>query len=222
MDAIHEEKYRDLNIKIYQDEDPESPREWDNLGKMICWHRNYDLGDKHNYDEIPDFIYCLAEEAGVSFDDLENRTTEELTLILKSKGYRLKPLYLYDHSGITISTAPFSCRWDSGQVGYIYVDPAMIRKEYGNSEDPEILKRVNTVLDGEVYIYDQYVRGNVYGFMITDQDGQDIDSCWGFYGDYEDKDGALSEAHRVIDSLTNKGKTDHHGQHIAGFMKDVK
>jgi hypothetical protein len=33
----------------------------------------------------------------------------------------IKDLYLYDHSGITISTSPFSCGWDSGQVGFIYL-----------------------------------------------------------------------------------------------------
>ena len=32
------------------------------------------------------------------------------------------PLYLYDHSGISMKTTPFSCQWDSGQVGWIYVE----------------------------------------------------------------------------------------------------
>ncbi len=37
-------------IEILNDEDPENPREWDNLGTMVCFHRHYNLGDKHNFD----------------------------------------------------------------------------------------------------------------------------------------------------------------------------
>ena len=221
MDAIHEEKYRDLNIKIYYDGNVEDPRTWDNLGRMICWHSNYDLGDKHNYDGPGDLFYDLITD-NMDEDEADKMTTEQIQEHLTAQGYMFMLLFLYDHSGITMNTTGFSCRWDSGQVGYIYVSPDMITKEYGNNYKKDVLERVRAVLKGEVYTFDQYIRGNVYGFMITDQDGQDIDSCWGFYGDYEDKDGALSEARGVIDSLTNKGKTDHHGQHIAGFMKDVK
>jgi hypothetical protein len=38
MDAIFTEKRNGLTIKIYQDDSPESPREWDNLG-TIEWRR---------------------------------------------------------------------------------------------------------------------------------------------------------------------------------------
>ena len=32
-------------IKVFVDEDPQSPREWDNAGTMVCFHRRYNLGD---------------------------------------------------------------------------------------------------------------------------------------------------------------------------------
>ena len=36
-------------VKVLQDDDPMNPRtEWDNCAHMICFHRNYRLGDKHN------------------------------------------------------------------------------------------------------------------------------------------------------------------------------
>jgi hypothetical protein len=40
-------------------------------------------------------------------------------------------LYLYDHGGITISTGPFSCPRDSGQVGFIYASHKQIRDHFG-------------------------------------------------------------------------------------------
>ena len=33
-------------VKLFHDDDPNSPREWDNLGHMICWHRRMNLGDE--------------------------------------------------------------------------------------------------------------------------------------------------------------------------------
>lgn len=42
---VHEEDYKGYTIKIYHDEDAESPRDWDNLGEMVCFHRRYNLGD---------------------------------------------------------------------------------------------------------------------------------------------------------------------------------
>lgn len=45
---IHTEEYKGYIINVFQDDNPESPREWDNLGAMYCFHRHYNLGDKHH------------------------------------------------------------------------------------------------------------------------------------------------------------------------------
>ena len=93
------------------------------------------------------------------------------------------PLYLYDHSGITMSTAPFSCPWDSGQVGYIYVTKSQIRKEYRCKRiSPKLRARILGYLRSEVDEYDNYLTGEVYGFRVFDCCGYDVDSCYGFYG----------------------------------------
>jgi hypothetical protein len=49
MEVIYEEKRHGLTIKIYQDDcdENQNPRHWDNLGTMVCFHRRYELGDKH-------------------------------------------------------------------------------------------------------------------------------------------------------------------------------
>lgn len=158
--------FGDYTIRVMADPDGESPREWDNLGTMVCWHNRYNLGDvdgEREYESPESFL----EEIG---DDV---------IIL--------PLYLYDHSGITMNTTGFSCPWDSGQVGYIYVSLEKVREEY---KWKRITKKrrehIEKYLTGEVETYDMFLRGDVYGFNITreDEDGEevDIDSCWGFYG----------------------------------------
>ena len=103
---VYQEKYKGFDIQIYQDSNPTSPREWDNLGTIYCKHRRYDLGDKHTMG------------------------LEEIISLIKRKDVLSLPLYLYDHSGITINTTGFSCPWDSGQVGYIFVRYEDIKKNF--------------------------------------------------------------------------------------------
>ena len=182
MDAIHTETYKGKTIKIYADELAESPREWDCLGLMSCFHRRYSLGDKHSM------------------------TVEEVQAVIQREDVISLPLYLYDHSGITMNTTGFSCPWDSGQVGFIYVTKDKVRKEYGKKAVSAKLKaKVLEYLRGEVKTYDDFIRGNVYGYVIEGRDGKHVDSCWGFFGDYDNKEySALTAARSYIDEMTEK------------------
>ena len=121
------------------------------------------------------------------------------TIVSKvDKHYIILPLYLYDHSGITMNTTGFSCQWDSGQVGYIYVSIADVKKEYNwKLLTKKRREQIEQYLKNEVSTYDDYLTGNVYGYIIKDKDGEDVDSYWGFYGDYEKW--ALPEAESMIE-----------------------
>lgn len=45
-----------IAVMIREDMDALNPREWEEyLGKMICWHRSYRLGDDHEYQDTEDF-----------------------------------------------------------------------------------------------------------------------------------------------------------------------
>ncbi len=37
-------------------------------------------------------------------------------------------------------------------------------------------------LRGELAQWRQYLEGDVYGYVVTDERGEHLDSCWGFYG----------------------------------------
>jgi len=98
---------------------------------------------------------------------------------------------------ITISTSPFGCRFDSGQIGWIYITKDKIEKEGWTPEQAE------KYLEGEVQVYDDYLTGNVYGYRITDADGDDKDSCYGYYGD-DGKEDMIKECKSTIDHLVKK------------------
>ena len=141
-------------LEVYQDLQPENPRDFgDYLGTIVCWHKRYNLGD---------------EQPQMSPEDYLETHKEDLAVIL--------PVYLYDHSGLTISTKPFSCPWDSGQVGYIVAFKSDV--ENNLSEDD-----VKAILQAEIEEYNNYLIGNVWRFEHKSSDGELIDSCSGFVGD---------------------------------------
>ena len=175
--TAHQFDTENTTLKIKYDSDSQNPREWDNLTKMICFHKRYNLGDKHDYN----FDYYS------SFDEMKKE-------IIENEGVAIiEPLYMYDHSGQTISTKPFSCPWDSGQIGFVFITKKDLLEEFGGKRiTKKIIERGERVLRGEVETYDQFIRGDVYGFEIeyktTDSVSGEIkddvsDSCWGFYGD---------------------------------------
>lgn len=161
-------EYEGLKITIGYDECPEDPRGWNTFGTMICFHRRYQLGDKHDY-KSSDYN---------SWNELKN------AIIKKENAAIILPLYMYDHSGITISTKPFSCPWDSGQIGYIYISKEKVRNEYNVKKiTKSLLDKVTEYLISEVKTYDQYLTGEVYYFSIEDEDNNTLDSCYGYIGD---------------------------------------
>jgi hypothetical protein len=97
----------------------------------------------------------------------------------------IKPLYMYEHSGITISTKPFGDRWDSGQIGFVFIRKDDVRNEFSIKRcGQNMVERCDVLLEGEVDVYDKYLRGEVYGYEIgkINEDGHEegLERC----GDY--------------------------------------
>ena len=234
----------EYTLEVKQDNDAESPREWDNVCTMVCFHRRYNLGDKHNYDDSDEFFdYILCEICGMDAEDIEELSTrEKYKLAKESDKVYFKDLNLYDHSGLTISTSsgyPYNDRWDAGCVGWIYVSKSDAMNNYGGiperdesgdfiripHEHPnggvtystkctpitdENWKEVADYhMENEVKTYDQYLVGDVYGYTLTKkvieqetcphcgevvseyEEEEEVDSCWGFYGDVIEENGIL-------------------------------
>jgi hypothetical protein len=166
-------------VKVVQDDDPESPREWDNAGTVAILSRcRYHFGDKH-----------------LSHEELDRIANDKSNIVL--------PVYIYDHSGITINTTGFSCRWDSRQVGIIYISRKDAVKEWGKKMcTASVVRKAREYLKGEIETLDQYLSGSVYGYRVLDPKGNETDSCWGFYGEV---DYCLSEGVSV--AMTHEGAT---------------
>ena len=185
---------RTLKIKV--DEYQENPRKVaDQFGTFVGNHSRYDIFDEKASDGIELALVVLTQLRSVDShrarkDALflsraiydENVSSEALTDLLNKVAIVL-PVYMYDHSGVTIATTPFPCRWDSGQVGVIFVTKAKAMRALGESRvTKKFQARVEWYLNSEIELLDAYVTGEVFGFEIVDENGEVEDSCWGFYG----------------------------------------
>ena len=169
MDRLEQIKYKGYNINIYQDSDPESPREWCNIGKMLCFHNRYNLGDEDIKDEWIEKLECKVKDV---FDYCDEKDLIEW-LKKEKKAVVILPLFLYDHSGISMRCYPHGqhVSWDCGQVGFIYVTKEDIKKEYGNKKVTK--KEIEKILTAEVKTYSQYIEGSVYGYMIEKNEDEE-------------------------------------------------
>jgi hypothetical protein len=192
---MHKEKYKGYKIKIKSDDDVENPRAWDNLGTIYGLHRNYNIGD---HEQNP---YRSGDFDG--WEDFKERLEQdnEIAVIL--------PVFMYDHSGLVFNTTGFSCPWDSGQVGFIFVTREKLAKEaagwtqdwldlYHEGKTMEDVAR--KILAGEVETYSKWANGEGCGYVVTHKKSGFEDSCWG-YLDLED---ALAEAKAAVDYHAGK------------------
>lgn len=185
-----------ISLVISHDPDPTSPRAYDPVGTIADWkYSRYWFGDIH-YETPLDLFEGLVTDAGAWGDskvdiDEESNMDEYYDDVLRvvREHYIILPVYAYVHSGMTISTSPFSCPWDSGQAGFIYV------KKGTMGLDDEVLK---DILEYEIKDLAWHLEGLVWGYQVF-QDDDLVDSCWGFAGDTLEETGIMD--HLVDGSL---------------------
>lgn len=196
MNTVEQIEYRGLTIKIYQEHDSHpdlNPRSWGNLGRMICWHRRYNLGDEGESKEF---------RTRDSFAEWRTNNSKDIAVII--------PLRMYEHGNIGISTSadryPYNCPWDSGWVGYIYVTKDDLRKEYNVQRvSKKLIDKADRILRQEVEIYDLYISGDVWWYSVDDPiTDESVDSCSGFYGSNWEENGLLEHARDGIDSYISR------------------
>lgn len=184
-------------VELFYDNQIEDPRiSWSHAATMVCSHRHYHLGDEQAtwdewvaeqldryFPEEMDHYYYLDNSADPSDWPKADAYYKRLIARLRDEVMEIMPLYLDEHSGITISTTPFYYVEDSGQVGIIYMTREQILARFGGKLLTEKKRRqARELMMDEVYEYNQYLTRDVYGYVVTNPNGDVVDSCWGFFG----------------------------------------
>lgn len=165
-------------FRVFTDPDPDDPRTaWANTGIVHCQHRRYALGDKGAESPFKDSDYEAPDGALQLRDDI----------------VLAKPIYLYDHSGITVSHSPFSCPWDSGRVGTNYLTEEGLQAFMRGSDwlREEALTWADACLDDELRVYDAFLCGEVWCWTRFGDNGDDDETMCGYYGGSLEENGML-------------------------------
>ena len=190
---------------VLVDDDPSSPREWDNLSRMVNVRGNYLEPDGKQADSDLLAVAHVArqhgmDEAGIKamleFDprkvtdaDIENAQEREDDdfLLLVDHGCNRKVLAVQEFD--------YGNHGEAAGVGVIFEDDWLREGMRTTLNDPA------EVLAGEIKTYIDYVEGNVYGVVIEDADGNETESCWGFQGyDYDDPKIVTDHFGEVVES----------------------
>jgi hypothetical protein len=194
MRAIETLSVRGLTVNIYQDEDAQSPEEWGNDDLyLLAWHRAFEVtrpGFKR-----PDDVLEYAND-----DDCDDDRVIKASI---RADYHVFPLTAYIHSGVALylgnaALAHDPGGWDTSRVGIVLVS----RAEWGD-EDAARKAAVSLVEE-----WNQYLSGDVYGYVVQDEEGHEVESCWGFYGIDAVKDEARGVAKACADKRDEEQARD--------------
>lgn len=162
---------QEWRVRLVLDQDPENPRKGqENDWTLVCAHKKYILGDQMIKD--PEEMKGVLAAAGL------NRKTA-----------LVKPIYMYDHTGLIFSLRPFSSDWDSGQIGEAFIARTRIKSEFSGKTAAALRG-----LESELDTYQSYVAGEVYGIVYETRPAHTFDedseqgwkeeaACWGYYGE---------------------------------------
>lgn len=201
-------QYRGYTIKIEQDDFPMNPRkDWDH-GTTI-YSRSKLIENESDY---------LFSYDGP--DMLESKKE----LLFNVPMYAILPLYCAEgrHNIYSISTE-FEV---SRQIGWIYITQDDFHKMFYSSitefqqahPGKSIGDYCRDILKSSIEVYEQYLNGEVYHYMIEDSNGVHVNSCGGWYGDDFDKSGIIKEAEAVIDHQIKRNLQQRY-KHLKKYIK---
>lgn len=167
------EQKHGVKIEILMATDVENPRNWGTESSLVtALRRHHIIGDKRvsNDAELPEG-YSSILDAFIQHLKEKQLTINDVTYL---------PVYAYIHSGMTIATTPYNCRFDSGQAGYIYLSNKQAREQLGVKRLSRANKdAIHQQLIDEIALLDSYICDEVYTFTI---DGEYPDEAGDFYG----------------------------------------
>lgn len=177
MEPIDTYEHKGIEIRVYHDDHPESgnPREGDQLTTLVCWHPDYVLGDEQIRGDRGAVETVFESERGNTTIVSMRHLHRYLTLMRKA--IHVRPLYLLDHSGISISAgapSPFDnptvrsdefgqgMGWDTSMVGFVYTTHERITELCGDGEKYHSDEWIAEQVANDVRYYDEYQIGRAH------------------------------------------------------------
>lgn len=166
MEAVEVFEADGLTCKLFYDDSPSSPADWDQLASFRTWGREADV------------FGAAGEAVSDPGDDRVNGSAVYVrALTLFGEAAAVLPLRVSDYgsSGLRVHVTDAD---DCNAVALTTHKRVTELCGEGYHSRAWILG----ALEGELAEWRQYFEGDVYGYVVEDANGEHLDSCWGFYG----------------------------------------
>ena len=167
-----------MRYEITPDNDSEDPTEWSE------WEM-HSFGRRHSN-------FCHPDKFGISVNQYGEVECNQIGLRAKLDAGTAFILGYYEHG--LCSWFPrgcggpgTDCRWDGNQCAGIMIWRGKA-KDCGTNWE-ERLKHAKSMCE----TYTAWCNGEVYSFIVYDENDEEVDSCCGYYG-YEDAEKAAKES----------------------------
>jgi len=158
-------------LVIKYDTDAESPRHEDNIGFFFTNEKRY-----NSPDGIDHVLYNIMMETQFCAGDTETHI-KRIKKEAQEAGIHITdiyPVYRHEHGNVLYLRGKAK-GFDDSNCGFYIVTTETIEGETYTQES------IEKAIDAELKTYTQWMNGDVYGFILHDEDGEHQDSCWGFY-----------------------------------------
>ncbi len=166
-------------VKILSDNDIQNPAEF-----MDCQWRLISFNNRHR-----------------SFEDHEQYTSPDIGLRRKLAVGTAFYLDYFEHSGCIWSLAGSGpqCRWDTSRMAGILI--------FDKVQDLGAKTYIDRAKDAEIFLklYTDWCNGHGHGYVIENEEGETLDSCFGFYD--SDIEHTVNEIVSQLDWLTTEHGT---------------
>jgi hypothetical protein len=217
-----------LTVELHHDPEPTSPREWSNVGTIAADPSgDFGMWDVSVHEDVPDTDTCPRckgkGQRAIPMPDYGNPTNTtrkvyvdcarcdgageiELAIVEGIKqGHKARVVLPLHYSGSLAAASIYVTDDPDDANAWIFDTPEDVRECIGEDATDEQIK---AALEAEVKTLDQYLSGEVYGYVVRGPNGEDVsdlgatelDSCWGFFDEhpYEYLKGEASEAAECI------------------------
>lgn len=197
MTPIETYEKNEYTLYIYPDPSPLNPLvEFGYFGHIVfCNGKHFDGTETYEYDAdlwLKSFAWSRDPWKESELEEqLDLLDEDEIDLCAIRKKYmeiiQEEYIILPISDGGYISLIPPE-EWDEDLEwdGFMYVSKEEAKKEFGATvSDEELDAKCAKLFENTLMPYSWYVQGEVYGFVL-DKDDEEIESVWGFYGEYDD------------------------------------
>lgn len=155
LSNIKLEEMNDYFFNIRQYSWTDSPREGREDSKLAIYHKRHNFVNETQFNTDNYGSWHELKQAFIA--------DEAIAVIL--------PVYMYEHSGYVFSTTPFGCKFDSGQVGYIFMTKSKAYEIFKCKRlSKSLIAKINEWLISDVSDYSYWCNNEVYDYILVDKD----------------------------------------------------